>query len=153
MCFTTLTLSQWFRKVESVGSPFCNTCKKFFKVLHSVTALCSLRTVTKQCAHRFQHFKESSLKRIVLYNCAFRNGKPGKEQSMLVLSQLSYVCQTGRVFFLNQLCAGFNTTRLVTKAMGDSHEPVVFRNLCPPRSTARKSVAKVFYHLLGEYLN
>ncbi|XP_020602670.1 uncharacterized protein LOC110041702 [Orbicella faveolata] len=47
----------------------------------------------------------------------------------------------------------YETFRLVTKAMGDSHEPVVFRNLCPPQSTARKSAAKVFYHLLSLHKN
>lgn len=59
----------------------------------------------------------------------------------------------GLVIYVNQLCGGFNTVRLVAKAMGDSDGPVVFRNFCPPHSTERKSAAKVFYHLLGEYIN
>ncbi|KAL9983334.1 hypothetical protein ACROYT_G005488 [Oculina patagonica] len=45
------------------------------------------------------------------------------------------------------------TWRLVSKAMGDSGDPVVFRNFCPPHSTERKTAAKVFYHLLALHKN
>ena len=67
-----------------------------------------------------------------------------------LITQLLTSVRVELFYMLTRFVNGFNTVRLVTKAMRDSHGPVVFRNLCPPQSTVRKSAAKVFYHLLGE---
>lgn len=46
-----------------------------------------------------------------------------------------------------------DTWRMVNGAMRLSDGQVVFRNLCPPQLTERKSAAKVFYHLLALHKN
>ncbi|XP_022785996.1 uncharacterized protein LOC111326296 [Stylophora pistillata] len=45
------------------------------------------------------------------------------------------------------------TWRIVNGAMRLSDGPVLFKNLCPPQSTERKTAARVFYHLLALHKN
>ena len=152
MCFTTLTLPL-FRNVESVGCTPANT-DKFCKcciVLQPCTASAGFNDTLRSLLPASQgKFVETYF----LITATLEMESSAKNSRYCCFHY--FLLSAGLVvfsFLINQRCGGFNFTRLVTKAMGDRHEPVVFRKLCPPRSTARKSAAKIFYHLLGKYLN